>query len=124
MTRIERARLIRDKLLFDYAADWELIQLGERTVAQLERGGVNAVLWNHSDLTPSSEAPLSLTLLKTSCTRPNPHSMDVWISGRRVLSLTWGETDQIRLELMERGAWEADYFGLSAPMGRRRPTLH
>lgn len=124
MTRIERARLIRDKLLFDHWGDWELIQLGDRKVAQFDRRGMNAILWNHTDLKAVGEASQSLALPRKGSCRPDPHALDLWVRGRRVLSLTWGETDQIKLDLMERGDWEADYFGLPAPRGGSQPTLH
>ena len=44
MKRIERARLIRDKLLFEHAGGWELIRIDDKTVAQLEIEEMSAVL--------------------------------------------------------------------------------
>lgn len=124
MKRVERARLIRDKLLFGSAGDWELIRIDDKTVAQLELEGMNAVLWNHSRIENSVNQSPSLAQPNRGRARHPPHSLDVWVRGRRVMSIAWSETDEITLERMERGAWEADLFGLPAPPGRGRPTLH
>lgn len=124
MKRLERVRLIRDKLLFDSARDWEIIRVGDKTVAQLELEGMNALLWNHSRLEKSASQSPSLTQPDRGRIRHPPHSMDVWVRGRRVMSIAWSETDEITLEHMERGAWEVDFFGLPVPRGRARPTIH
>jgi hypothetical protein len=122
--RVERARLIRDKLLFDSARDWELIRVGDKTVAQLGLEGMNAVLWNHSRIENSVNQSLSLAQPNRGRVRHPPHSMDLWVRGRRVMSIAWSEADEITLERMERGEWEVDFFGLPAPPGRARPALH
>ena len=125
MKRVDRARLIRDDLLARQTG-WEKTRVGNKDVASIECHSLNAVLWSQMVY---EEAPDSSTnwlynrpIRRTP--REDPYTLDVWIEGLRVLSITWNERDDLTLLRMVRGLWECECFQLPLPTGAFSPTIH
>lgn len=123
MNRLDRARFIRDTLIERPPAEWEWTQLGKGRFPALEWNAVNAVLWYHPRLAPLDPEFTEHPRLKTKGAI-EPFMLDVWVSGAFVLSLAWNEVDALRIQLMNRGTWESEVFGLPLPRPLRGVTLH
>lgn len=125
MKRIDRARLIRDDLLARDMA-WEKTRVGCKDVASLEFHNVSAVLWSqmrYEEAPNTSSYWLHGRATRTTA-REDPYTLDVWIEGLCVLSITWNERDDLTLLRMVRGFWECEFFELPLPTGRSSPTIH
>ena len=116
--RAERARAIRDQLLFGQD-DWVVDTRPGGSVASLEMSGVRAVLWNHYGLDRGASSAKS-----DQSPSKYPYNMDVWVFGERVLTFAWSKTDEIKLSHMIRGDWESSIFKLPPPSGASQPTIH
>ena len=122
MKRIDRARIVRDDLLAR-ASCWETRRIGDKDFASLEWREVNALLQGGRDFSPVpdySGIPEILATKAKECAAL--YSLDVWIRGLRVLSITWNAHDRVKLVRMTRGEWECDYFQLPVPS--REWTIH
>ena len=125
MKRSERARLIRDDLLARQSG-WEKTCLGSKNVASLEWHSLNVVfssqLRSDEALDACSRWLYSRHIHRRA--REDPYTLDVWIQGLRVLSITWNEHDDLTLLRMVRGLWECECFNLPLPTGTSAPTIH
>ena len=125
MKRIDRARLIRDDLLAREVG-WEITRVGTKDVASLECHSVNAVLWSQMRSEKDSDTRTNWLDSRHIQAKPreDPYTLDVWIQGLRVLSITWNERDDLTLLRMVRGLWECECFQLPLPTGAFSPTVH
>lgn len=122
MKRIDRARIVRDDLLAR-ASCWETTRIGDKDFASLEWREVNALLHGGKDVSHApdySGIPEILAARAARCFAP--YTLDVWVRGLRVLSITWNARDEVKLVRMTRGEWECDYFQLPVP--NRAWTIH
>ena len=125
MKRVDRARLIRDDLLARQSG-WERTCLGSKNVASLEWQGLNVVLSSQirSDADPDVRTHWLYNRHIHNSPRDDPYTLDVWIDGLRVLSITWNDRDDLTLLSMVRGLWECECFNLPLPNGTSFPTMH
>ena len=125
MKPTDRARLIRDDLLAREMG-WEKTRVGCKDVASLEFHNVSAVLWSQIryEEAPNTSSHWLHDRPTRRASREDPYTLDVWIEGLRVLSITWNERDELTLLRMVRGLWECEFFELPLPTGRSSPTIH
>lgn len=114
MTRLERARIIRDKILAFPRDQWTWEEVGPHRFLTLKTPEWNASLitaFSNFHSTPEATT-FQKALILQATPAPLPNVLDVWLPSRgKVLSVEW-DNDDIRLISMQRGAWESELFGL------------
>lgn len=124
MRRVDRARAVRDDLLAR-TERWETTRVGDKDVASFEWRRVNAVLWGCKDFGRRPDCSgVPEILERGERLYSEPYTLDVWVRGLRVLSISWNAHDEIKLLRMIRGDWECDVFCLPPPAGKSQPTIH
>lgn len=123
MLRLDRADIVRDKILGVKNNAWSFESNKVFRASLRFRNGWQASIWSNpswtaSDGTATANKDSFLNECRTfSC----PHTLDVWVDGlNKVLSAHWDETGA-ELISMRRGMWETILFGL--PLPKRRSSL-
>ncbi len=122
MTRIERARAVRDQLIARETG-WSLTPVAGGEVASIEFAGGEAVLWSPVAADPEAPRPFGFTPKKPKGESTH-YLLEVWVDGSKVLAASWNWRDELTILRMVRGEWEWECFGLPLPSGRSRPTIH
>lgn len=120
MLNIDRAVIIRHKILAHEDGEWQLQYEGGIMRAKLNSVRWQALLWTSLIESSNSEDPHSqLTIFLNTCrTRACPHTLDLWPHGQnKVLSVRF-ESHQFKVIGLKRGEWEAE-FGLQPPGYRK-----
>lgn len=123
MTRLERARIVRDAIIARPHEEWGWTQLGDQRFPALAWNTLNAVLWNRVRLARVDPDPASRSKHSENA-GIETFMLDVWVSGVLVLSISWSESDRLTVKTMNRGNWEAEIFGLPVPSRFLGSTLH
>ena len=114
MTRLERAKIIHERVLSHPESDWSWLEAGAHRLKCLRTSD-----WMATIITPFSgikflstpRAYREAVLLKHRA-KLLPYVLDVaLLTTGKVLSLEWDE-NQARLISMRRGSWEQEFFDL------------
>lgn len=114
MTQLERARIIRDKVLSFPRDQWTWEGAGSDRHLSLRTAEWNASLttvFNDCRTKPEATTYLqALVLQSTPAALPNV--LDLWLIAQgKVLSVEW-DNDTTQVISMRRGPWESELFGL------------
>lgn len=124
MNVIERAKKIRDALLERPAQEWDMTLVEGIVAPTLAWKELSAVLWNERHM-EIRESNFSKTLRQPSKKSPwPPYTLEVWIEGQQVISISWTAYDEITQVTMMQGDWEAEYFDMPIPSADTRTTWH
>jgi hypothetical protein len=99
------------------------MQLGDERFPTLEWNTVNAVLWNRVRLAKVDPDPTSRRQHRVDAAI-EPYLLNIWISGKFILSVSWTESDRLNIRYMKRGVWESEVFALPLPQQLTGLTLH
>lgn len=116
MKRLERARIIRDKVLAHPREEWRWTTVPGVRFLELDGDGWNASVSTafNGPKTSLRSAPSYLHARELQQkAAPLPNVLDLWIPGQgKVLAIEWDD-DAINLISMQPGPWEVELFGIA-----------